>query len=68
MGNNRKQIEEGQHMKKFLEELAGGFWFLVSLGGYFPVNQILSVCFGDKWDVVISFLLPFYGYIVWFMS
>ena len=55
-------------MKKFLESIVGSFWGVVFIGGYFPINQILAACFGDKWDVLISFLLPFYGYIVWVMS
>tara|TARA_S200002703_G_scaffold106514_1_gene92522 strand:+ start:187 stop:354 length:168 start_codon:yes stop_codon:yes gene_type:complete len=55
-------------MKDFLEKLTGGFWFVVFMTGYFPVNQILSACFGDKWDVLISLFLPFYGHIVWLMS
>ncbi len=43
----------------------GSFLLLVLfIGGYFPVNMILALIYGNKLDVVISFFLPFYGYFV----
>lgn len=40
----------------------GGFLLVaLFLCGYFPMNMILAFINGDKFDVVLSFFIPFYG-------
>ncbi|MGF1689656.1 hypothetical protein [Photobacterium kagoshimensis] len=51
-------------MKDFIENLGSGIFVLLFIGGYFPINMILSFAYGDKLDVAISFVVPFYGYFV----
>jgi hypothetical protein len=51
-------------MKKIFESLGYFLIFVLFVGGYFPVNMILAFIYGDKLDVVISFIIPFYGYFV----
>ena len=55
-------------MKGVFESLGSGAMMLLFIGGYFPVNMILSFLYGDKLDVVISLFVPFYGYFVMLFS
>jgi len=49
---------------KFIERLGLFVFLILFFGGYFPVNMIMAYIHGDKMDVIISFFLPFYGYLV----
>ena len=51
-------------MGKILENFSSLLLMVLFVGGYFPVNMILSYMYGDKADVAISFFVPFYGYFV----
>ena len=51
-------------MKGIFESLGGFLLMAIFMGGYFPVNMILAFIYGDKVDVIISFIIPFYGYFV----
>lgn len=51
-------------MKDILNEISSLFFIIIFISGYFPVNMILAYIYGDKSDVVISLLIPFYGFFV----
>lgn len=55
-------------MKELFENLGVGVFSLIFFGGYFPVNMILAYIYGDKTDVIVSFFIPFYGYVVMLFS
>ncbi len=58
------QRNEESTLKSFFENTGSFLLIALLIGGYFPVNMILALIFGDKMDIVISLFLPFYGYIV----
>ena len=55
-------------MKNIIESLGTGLFAILFIGGYFPVNMILSFVYGDKFDVLLSLSIPFYGYFVMLFS
>ena len=55
-------------MRNIFENFRSLVFTVILLGGYFPANMILAYIYGDKTDVVISFFIPFYGYVVLFLG
>ncbi|SHG85326.1 hypothetical protein SAMN02745129_0918 [Ferrimonas marina] len=48
-------------MKQFFENLGGGCLVVLFMCGYFPISPILAYIYGDKSDVFMSFIIPFWG-------
>ncbi len=53
---------------KFFKDLQELTLFILVLIGYFPVNMILAIIYGDKIDVLLSLFIPFYGLFVWLFN
>jgi hypothetical protein len=53
-------------MTDLFSNLKSTVFGVMFLSGYFPVNMILAFIYGDKSDLAISFLVPFYGLFVAF--